>query len=289
MTRRTEVGRTWSPGDEALASVRDAASSRTATGVLGGCVLALVGAATALRVANNAPGPLPPRLESAQAVLATAGGTAVAALVVLLGLAHDDERARAGLAFAGVFAVLGLHVPSAAVPAVVGVVGGAALVVVALPAAGTPHRTTVVAGVVWAGLALSLASATGVVAPALRPTASTVALAALAALALVVPTDWRAWVAAGAAAVAVLWLGASAPFVTGAVVLVGAGVVGAPLVAVAAGAGGGAGALAGAVSSGRPRAALAVGLVVVAAVPATVPRALAAAAGLALLVGGERP
>jgi hypothetical protein len=79
--------------------------------------------------------------------------------------------------------------------------------------------------------------------------------------------------------------------VTGAVVLVAFGVVGAPLVAVAAGLGGGVAAAVGGLRSGQVTPTLGVGLLVVAGFPGTVPRALALVVGLALALdaadGGE--
>lgn len=259
-------------------------------------VLGVVGAGATLRVANNVPGALPAPLGAVHRWVAVAGPVVVALAVVLLGVAHRDGRYRAGLVVAGVFGLLGAGVPVATLPATVAIVGGAAVpLVVATTGAtptrvavlGTPGRHAAVAGVVWLGLAAALGSATGVLDGSLRPLASTTSLVGVALLPLAVDPDLSGWLAGALVAVAVLWVGATAPFVAGATVLVGFGVVGAPLVAVAGAAGGAVAGTVGAVAAGRWDGALAAGLLLVAGVPATLPRALAVTAGLALLVGGE--
>lgn len=266
-----------------------AAPRRATTAALGGALLVLLGSVAGLRVANNLPGPLPAPVASAHAALAVAAPTAAACLVGALGVVHRQDVVRAGLVFAGTFALVGLHVPAAAQPAVVVVVGGVAAVVVGLRTGRPGDRATGVAVVVWAGLALSLGAATGLLDAVVRSAASTVALAAIALLPVALPPTRGGWVGGGLAAAAVLWAGAVAPFVTGAAVLVGVGALGVPLVLVAAAAGGGVAAGAGAMSRHHVQPALAAGLLVAAGVPATMPRALAAGAALALLAEGEPP
>lgn len=256
--------------------------------VLAALLAAVVLARVALAVANNAPGGLPGDLAAAHDLVWSAGPTAIGVLVLLLAVGHRDPVVRAGLAVAGAFGLLGLHVPAAALPAAVGVVAGPLAVVVAART-DAPPRTVAVGATLWLGLAVSLSSATGVVDGSLRPVGSLVALLGMAALPLVRRPGRGGWLAGAAAGTAVVLLGATAPFVAGAVVLVAFGIVGAPLAAVTVAAAGGVASLAGAVTAGRWQVGVAVGLVLLAGVPATVPDALAAGTGLALLLGGEPP
>lgn len=300
MRRRTEERAGWLPGAEPLdrfadavpAVVADAVRGWNPTTALAGGVLAVVAATVALRVANNLPGPMPSDLALAHAWLATVGPSAVAVLCVLVGVTRRETHPRVGLVLAGVFGLLGLHVPAASLPAVVAVAAGTGLAVAGRVQGRGWTRPAAVAAVVWVGLALALASATGLLSGA-RPAASTVALVGVALLPVAVGSPRWAWAVGLATAAGVLWVGSVLPFVTGAVVLVGFAVVGAPLVAVAAATGGGVAGLGGAVAgstgaaTGRWPAVVAVGLLLAAGVPATIPRALAAGVGIALLVGGE--
>jgi hypothetical protein len=255
--------------------------------VVAAVLLSVVGVRLALSAANNAPGSLSTEVAAGHDLLASAGPTGIGVLVVSLAVAHRDRWVRVGLALAGVFGLLGLHVSAAALPAAVGVVVGALVVVVGAGRTGVSPHSIAVGATLWVGLAASLSSATGIVDPSLRPLASLVVLAGVAALPLVRQPGMPGWIAGGATAAVVVWIGTAAPFVTGAVVLVAFGVVGPPLLAVAVAAGGGVATLGGALSGRRWQAALGVGLLVLAGVPATIPDAHAAGAGLALLLGGE--
>lgn len=287
MSRRNRARSTRLPAlDDVLERLEDQSAPSPSVAVAA-LLLSVVGGRLALSAANNAPGSLSPGLAASHDLVANAGPTAVAGLVMALAVAHRDRWVRVGLAVAGVFGLLGLHVTTAALPAAAGVVAGVLVVVVGGSDTGRSARTLAVGATIWLGLAASLSTATGVVDPSLRPVASLVALAGVAALPLVRQPGMPGWVAGGATAALVVWLGAVAPFVTGAVVLVGFGVVGAPLLAVAVAAGGGVATLGGTLSGRRWQAALGVGLLVLAGVPATIPDAHAAGAGLALLLGGE--
>lgn len=286
------------PLDRAAAAIaatdseRDAPTGRLTVGFAAG-ILAVVTTIVALRILNNLPGPMPPDLALAFSWLTTTGPSAVAVLCVLVGVTHEETWPRIGLVFAGVFGLLGLHVPVATLPALVAVIAGTGVAVADRGVARGWTSRASVAAIAWLGLGLSLASATGVLA-GVRPIASAIALVTIAVLpAAVRPPGW-AWVAGALAAIAVLWVGSLSPFVTGAVVLVAFGVVGAPMVAVAAAAGGGVAGLTGALSGTRTAEvvtrwpdAVAAGLLLAAGVPATIPRALAAGVGVALLVGGD--
>jgi hypothetical protein len=286
MSRLNRARSTWGPPLERLPERLEGHSAPAPSVVVAALLLSVVGVRLALSAANNAPGPLSGGLAVSHDLLTAAGPTAIGVLVVPLAVAHRDRWVRAGLGFAGVFGLLGLHVPAAALPAAIGVVAGTLVVVVGARRSGASARTLAVSLILWLGLAASLSSATGIVDPSFRPMASLVVLAGVAALPLVRRPGMPGWVAGGATAAVVVWSGAGAPFVTGAVVLVGFGVVGQPLLAVAVAAGGGVAALGGALSGRRWQAALGVALLVLAGVPATIPDAHAAGAGLALLLGG---
>lgn len=260
---------------------------------LAGAVLATIAVAVAFRGINNQPGAMASELATAYRWLGVTGPGIIAALTVLVGVTRQDAPSRIGLVFAGVFGLIGLHVPAASLPAVGAIAAGVGLVIVDHLRDSGWNSPTAVGAVVWLGLGLSLASATGVLA-GVRPVASTVALVGIALLPIAFrPPSW-AWVGGAVAAAVVLWVGWVSPFVTGAVVLVAFGVVGAPMAAVAAAAGGGLAGLAGGLSradtaglSARWPGAIAAGLLLAAGVPATIPRALAAGVGIVLLVGGD--
>jgi hypothetical protein len=284
MSRRNRARSARTQALEGLLGRLEAPSAPAPSVAVGALLVAVVGSRLALSAANNAPGSLAGDLAVGHHLLRTAGPTAIGVLVVGLATVHRDGWVRAGLAVAGVFGLLGLYVPAAALPAAVGVLGGTLAVVVgARPAGGT---ATAVGATLWVGLAASLSSATGIVDPSLRPLASLVVLAGVAALPLVRQPGMPGWIAGGATTAVVVWIGTAAPFVAGAVVLVGFGAVGTPLLAVAVAAGGGVAALGGALSARRWQGALGVGLLVLAGVPATIPDVHAAGAGLALLLGG---
>lgn len=287
MSRRNRRLPSWTPGEDTGFSGVRSSSVRTPTAAVAALLVSVVGARLALAAANNAPGTLPAELAAAHDLVRTAGPTGIGALVVGLSVVHREGSIRAGLAFAGVFGLLGLHVPAAALPAVLAVVAGTVVVVLGAGRSGASARTVAVGATLWLGLALSLSSATGVADASLRSVGSLVGLVGVAALPLVTRPGRGGWLAGAAAAGLVGWVGTAAPFVSGAVLLAGFGVVGVPLLVVAAAAGGGVAGLAGGLSRERWHGAFGITLLVLAGVPATISAALAAGAGLALLLGGE--
>ncbi|AZH25808.1 phosphate ABC transporter permease [Haloplanus aerogenes] len=161
--------------------------------------------------------------------------TAVAALgAVGLALTADDPVAGVGLLFVGVFGLLSLVTGAVALPAAVAVVGGTAAVAL-VHRESLPPVSAAAVGVLLVALAVGLASGVGD-AVALRPTASTLALVGIAVTPVFAATTGRAALAGGLAFGAVVAVGLARPFVTGAVTLVGGGVVGTslPVVALAA-------------------------------------------------------
>lgn len=209
------------------------------------------------------------------------GTTGLAAVVaVLLGATEDDPIAGVGLLFVGVFGLLAVGT-GLAIPAAVAIVAGTAAVAVAVRGELTP-ATGVATALLVAALAASLAG--GLTTTALRPIGSTLALLAIAATPVYAATDRRALVGGTVAFASVVVLGLIDPFVTGAIALVGGGVVGSSLPVVAL-------AVAGAVTTAsvalrERRVALlaAVALLAFAGVPAALPRAVPFALGIGALL-----
>ncbi|WP_254546345.1 phosphate ABC transporter permease [Halomarina pelagica] len=261
-------------------------------GAVGALALLAPAATTLLRVARNAPTTLPPVVADAYPSVALAAALGPAAAAVLLGALTDDVRERVGLAFVGVFGPAGAFVPAAWLPAAGAVVGGTALAVYARRRRLGARRFAVAALVVVA-MAASLAGAAGVASVTLRPLGSTLALLGVGLAPAFVRSAWPDWTVGALAALLALKAGLSAPFATGAVVLVGGAVVGTPLPVVALAVGGAVATAAAALRRRAPEAAVGVALLAVAGVPATLPRALAVCVGVDLLVasstGGDRP
>ncbi|WP_135807024.1 hypothetical protein [Halorussus marinus] len=296
MSRRRAERTARTPGDRLGARLAGLSavvpvSPRVVAGLL---AVVPVAGATLYRVAHNAPGPVPAGVAELAAVgLPTAvAGPAVAALV--LAALADAPGERVGLAFAGGFGLLAIASPAAWYPAAAGTVCGGALAVAErarrLGADASLRRAcrVGVGAVLATGVGVSLAASAGVAPATLRPIGSVAALVGIGLTPALVGWD-RASLAAGALAGGLTFgLATSAPYVAGAVMLVGGGVVDAPLGLVAFAVAGG---VAGIVRGGRrrrPDRSLGAGLVVAAGVPGTLLGALGVVVALALLAdGGE--
>jgi hypothetical protein len=294
MSGRTASERVADGRLAAVGRVADA-SPVTAATLAGLCALLPVVATTLYRVANNAPGSLPGRVTDLAAVVlpAAVAGPAVAAL----GLAAVAERSgeRVGLTLVGAFGLVALASPTAWLPAVVGaVVGAGALAGDRLwPRVrrrdATAVRPALAALALVAGVAVSLAATAGVAPATGRPLGGALALVGAGLVPTLVEVDRLDLLWGGVVAVAGVALATNAPYVAGAVLLVGGGVVGVPLGLVALGVGGAVAALVAGLRRGRGDAAFGGALLLAAGVPGTLPRALGVVVALALLVpaGGE--
>jgi hypothetical protein len=223
--------------------------------------------------------------------LATVASTAVvAAAAIAVAVTDADPLTGVGLLFVGVFGLLSLVSSAAALPAAAATVLGTATVAAVAGRRLDPVSAAAVALLV-AALSVGLASGVGGW-TGLRPVASTVALLGVASTPAFAATDrrslssadWGAVLGGVAAFAVVLAVGRAVPFVTGAVTLTGTGVVGTslPVVALAA-----AGAVTTASAASRTRRwplLAGVALVAFAGVPASLPRALPFALGIAALV-----
>jgi hypothetical protein len=269
-------------------SARVPVSTRT---LAGACALVPVALSTLYRVVNNAPGTLPTDLAvvAASARPAAMVGPAVAALL----LAGDESSParRVGLAFAGGFGVLALVSPAAWLPAAAGIVaGGVVLVVAHARDAPTVERAVwgaAVGGVLVIAAGVSLLATVGIDPATLRPLGSTVALVGVGTTPLLTGRSRLGLVAGALAAGSTVAVAVNAPFVAGAVLLVGGGVVAAPLGLVALAVGGGVVGLVAAVESRKRNAAFGVCLLLAAGVPSTLVRAVAVVVAVALLTDSD--
>lgn len=270
-------------------------SSRSVTQFVTALAAVIVGVTFATRVVRNAPVNLPeafvgggPHIGVAPGPLAGLAMGVAAVAAVIVGLTDADPAAAIGLLFVGVFGLLALVSRSAALPASAAVVAGLGAVVVAnRDRIGRSRLLSVTA--LYSGVALALASGVGEIA-AVRPVASTLSLLGVGLLPLFAATDTEALLGGGLAFAAVVAVGLSQPFVTGAVTLVGGGVVGATLPVVAFAVAGAVTTASAAARQGRWRVLSGVALLGFVGVPATLPRALPFALGVAVLatMGGDR-
>jgi len=255
--------------------------TRLAAGAL---ALATAGALLIARVALNAG--FVPAFAGSMATLRLVATLGPALAAVVLATTTADGVERIGLAFVAVFGALAAAVPTVAVGAVVAITGGGALAVgrrwVRAERHADWHLLPVVA--IVGAVGLSLLGAIGVEPTTLSTLGTHLFLLGGAATPALLAHGRADWAFGGVVAAALVAVGTTAPFVTGAVTLVAGGVVGASLLVLAVGTCG----LVTTVSAGaRQRhwsAAIGAALLVVGGVPATVPRALAVVLGLLLLV-----
>lgn len=252
----------------------------------------LLAVATALplflaRFVLNAPVTTPFNVGGAYGYLALLAILGPALAAIILGVTTDEDGVGVGLLFVGVFGVLAAISGAAAVPAALAVVGGGLLAVGTLAEdAGWGRR--VVAALGTTAVAVTLAGALGLSPATLRPVGSHLALVTLAVTPFAVGDDRRlaVWVVGALVGAGVLWIATVRPFVSGAVALVGGGVLGASILLTAIGAAGATTALSSMVRRRQVVPALGVTLLVVAGVPGTILRAVPAILGLVLIVGG---
>ncbi|WP_117595383.1 phosphate ABC transporter permease [Haloprofundus halophilus] len=287
-----------STGEEPGATVRTNSQSsrnrdwpRSAVGrdrlVLAASVAALgtVAFATTIGVVRNLPArPLavPGPLHS----LAVDGTPVVVAVaLVAVALATRRDEVRVGFLFAGVFGLLATVGEGATLPAVAAVVFGGALALfgaLGRPATYREGRRVVIGALVIAGIAVSLASNTGVLGAGFRGVGGLLALGGLAALGVRAEGDRVALLAGGLAVALVVYASVTRPFAVGSGLLVGFAVVDVPHLFVALALGGGTAAAVGGLRRREYGSATGTGLLLLAGVPATLPRATAVLLGATL-------
>lgn len=254
---------------------------RLAAGVL---ALAAASALLVARVALNA------RLVSGVAasmetiVFAATIGPALAALA--LAVTTDDTLERVGLAFVGAFGLLLTITPAVTVPAVLAVAGGGTLAIgrrwQRLDRRSDWHVLPV--GLVLTSVAVSLLGSIGVAPRTLWTIGSHLALLGAAGTPALLGHGRRDWAFGGVVAGVLVAVGGSAPFVTGAVTLIGGGVVGASLLVLAVGLCGLVTTASAALRQRHWYALVGAGLLLAGGIPTSIPRALAVVLGLLLLI-----
>lgn len=260
-----------------------------ATGVV---AVSAVAGRVLLRILRNLPfDPVvaPPTIQG----LVGLGTPLVLALaLVTLALATERTVVRVGLLFAGVFGLLSVVSRAATLPAVVAVsLGGGLAVIGALGWSSTYRdaRRSAVAIAFVAGVTVSLASAIGILDGGFRGIGSLFALGALAMVSVRVEGDRVGLLAGVLALVVVVLVSTTAPYVAGSVLLVGFAVVGVPPVLVALAVAGGTAATVAGLRRAEYALPVGVGLLLLAGVPASLPRAMAVILGATFaLVDVER-
>lgn len=265
---RWRFGRHGRPADRSVAA---------ATGIVAVALAVRFVAA----VAVNAPG----QPSAVPTGLLDAGVTGLAGLAaVAVGASEDDALVGIGPLFVGVFGLLAAFVDSVAVPAAVAVVAGTAVLALAVREDLSTART-LAAALLVAALGVSLAGGLG---PAsLRPAGSMLSLLAVATTPVFAATDARALSGGAVAFGVVLAFGLARPFVTGAVTLVGGGVVGVSLPVVALAVAGAVTTASAALRTRRWPLLAGVALLALAGVPAELSRAVPFALGTIALLALE--
>lgn len=266
-------------------------TGRTAHTRIAAGVLAFVGLGFLALVRLMLNVPFGPSVSWAYPLAITLATVAPAIGLLAIGVRTERPVYRVGLTFAGVFGLLAVVAEPATLPATLAI-GAAVLGLTGLHLRdhwrGRRFDRWLVAGALGAGTVVSLAAGIGLEPSVLRPLGSRIVLLAIAATPVFVNWDREAVLVGLGVGVAVVGVGLGAPFLSGAVALIVGGVVGAslPLLVVAA-----VGAVIlfwAAMRSGETELALAAGVLLVAGIPATVPRALAVLTAIALLGGRSR-
>ena len=288
------------PIESPTGSVDDLVSA-VSPGVLAGAMsLVGLGILALVRIGLNLPASAPlsglvPSGGTLSAAYPLAVGLATAAPaagLLLLGLRAERTAVLVGGTFAGVFGGLSMVARPATLPATLAI-GGALLGVAADRAVRVGQdRAQFGRAVVGSALALggilSLLAGVGVEPATLRPLGTGVVLLAVAGSPAFAGWDRQGLLVGLGAGAAVLAVGSTAPFVTGAVSLVVGGAVGASLPLLFLAAVGATSLLWSGLRRGRWTLALAASLLLVAGIPATVPRGLGFLVALVLLGGVDR-
>ena len=217
---------------------------------------------------------------------------APAAGLLLLGLRAERTTVLVGATFAGVFGGLSMVARPATLPATLAIAGALLGVTADRAVRGARDRAQFGRAVVGLALALggslSLLAGVGVEPATLRSLGTGVVLLAVAGSPAFGGWDRQGLLVGLGVGAVVLAIGSTAPFVTGAVSLVVGGVVGASLPLLFLAAVGATSLLWTGLRQGRWNLALAASLLLVAGIPATVPRGLGFLVALVLLGGVDR-
>ncbi|ELZ80128.1 hypothetical protein KU306_18400 (plasmid) [Haloferax larsenii] len=266
-------------------------STRAVAGVLG---LLPVAATTLYRVAHNTPAGLPAGVPEFVALWYPFAILGPALAGFLLATTAETASERVGLTFLGGFGLISLASATAWIPAAVGIaVGGGVVVWSRLARLKTEEdwdeiRRVTPTVLLIVGVGVSLAATVGVAPTTLRPLGTILTLLALGLAPVVTGWDLTSLGAGVGAGLVTLALATSLPYVAGAVLLVGGGVVGAPLGLVAFAVGGGVTGVVFSLRDERVDRALGAALLLVAGVPATLLSAAGVLVAVALLATESR-
>ncbi|WP_396613600.1 hypothetical protein ACH9L7_16835 (plasmid) [Haloferax sp. S1W] len=264
---------------------------RTLAGLFG---LLPVAVTTLYHVAHNTPDGLPSGVPEFVALWYPFAIVGPATAAFLLATDAEATEERVGLTFLGGFGLIALASPNAWIPAVIGTtVGGSVVVWSRLSRLHRDGEWDALRGVaptalLIGGAALSLAATAGVASTTLRPLGSGVALLALGMTPALTGWDRTSLFVGAGAGLLTLGFATSTPYVAGAVLLVGGGVVGAPLGLVVLAVGGGVAGLVSGLRNGRADLALGAALLLAAGVPATLLRAAGVLVAVALFATASR-
>lgn len=207
--------------------------------------------------------------------------------LVAVSIVAEQSTVRIGLLFVGIFGLLPVASRAATVPAVVAVILGGGVVLLGTNGWPTTYRAlrrTLVGAVFVAGTAVSLGSTTGLLDGSARGVGGVLVLGGVTAMAVRTEADRIPIVGGVFAFLLAVFVSAASPYVVGSALLVAFAVAGVPHLLVAFAVGGATTAtLAGIRRRDYP---LAIGapIVLLAGVPATVPRALAVILGATLVL-----
>lgn len=261
----------------------------TETVVVGSGLVALVTVALGVALAILANLPFDPIVVSSSLRTIVTGGIPVVSSLALVAIAVVAQQTtiRVGVLVAGVFGLLAVVSRAATVPAVVAVTLGGGVVVLGTNGWPMTYRTLrrkIIGGALLAGTAVSLGSSTGLLAGSTRGIGGFLVLGGVTMFAVRSETDRISIVGGVLGFLAVVFVSTTSPYVVGSALLVAFAVAGVPHLLVACAVGG---ATAATIAGLRRRDyALAVGtpLVLLAGVPATIPRALVVVLGATLVL-----
>lgn len=257
----------------------------------GGLALLTVAVHTTLHVFANLPFQPISVPEGIRGAIIVGVPVVLGIVLVVVALASVRPTVRIGLLFAGVFGLLATIDSAATLPAYVAVVAGSGLAVLGPligPTASGETQRSVLAGVFLLAIAVSLAGAVGVLTGG-RGLGSLLVLTAIAGLGLRARNDRLALASGALAFVAVAVASAANPYAAGSALLVGFAVVGVPHLLVGLAVAGGTAAVVAGRRHDHSGLAVGAGLLLLAGMPATLPRALAVLLGVAFaLVGGQQ-
>jgi hypothetical protein len=250
--------------------------------------LGAVAAVRLLAVLHNAP--FDPLAVPTGAIPATTAAVSflLALSLAAVALASARSPVRIGLLFAATFGGLATLNQAVTVPAAVAITGGGAVALLgtlSVPETYLTFRRVALAAGFLAALTVALGSSVGLLDGGLRGLGGVLTLGVVIATGVRAESDRIALAAGGIAAAAVVGASLTSPFVLGSTLLVGFAIVGVPHALAALAVGAAVSVVVVGLRRGEWSLAAGAGLLVLAGVPVSVPRAMALLLGATLVVG----